>query len=440
MIIKNNNLLLVAFASVFFSRVIHALGFPAIINFAHLVLVPTICWLVLSTNRSQKHVYSSIISPILIGLYFLLLMMLISTLINQVGVINIILEFILLAEPFMFVLAIVSFPIASESIKNYRTWTYRFGIAMILFAYMQRFVFHLEKTGNDYDNIKGVFIAEGAGHYVGAAVSLTFGVYYFTSIATDRSKWVRITTLIIAVGEVIIAGRRQTFFAFLVALIILAIFDAKSIKKLLIYFAIMIVSFTLLFIAAFTIFTSLRTWFRSDIIQPFIDLKFSPFQIIPAHYKSYLNILFGVGPGHSVDRLGGWMLRDDGYWDLLRPLGATRSTISNEVWNVTAHNWLGDQSTFFSPFFSWAGIWGDLGFVGLGAYIFLGFLLWKLVCLDRISKFFLLTVLVFGFIFTWLEEPAYMNLMGILLGLRWHEIKEKKYVKPLGDRSSQSVT
>lgn len=440
MIIKNNNLLLVAFASVFFSRVIHALGFPAIINFVHLILVPVTCWQVLSTNQPKKYVYSSTMIPILIGLYFFLLMMTISALINQVGFINIILEFILLAEPFMFILAIVSFPIASESIKNYRTWTYRFGIAMIIFAYMQRFIFHLEKIGNEYDNIKGVFIAEGAGHYVGAAVSLTFGIYYFTSIAGDRSKWARITMLILAVGEVIIAGRRQTFLAFIIALIILAIFDKKNIKKLLVYFSIIIGACILLFVAAFTVFPSLRTWFRSDIIQPFIDLKFSPFQVVPTHYKSYLNILFGVGPGHSVDRLGGWMLRDDGYWDLLSPLGATRSTISNEVWDITSHNWLGDASTFFSPFFSWAGIWGDLGFVGLGVYIFLGFLVWKLVCLDRVAKFFLLTVFVFGWIFTWLEEPAYMNLMGILLGLRWHEIEEKKYVKSLGDRSSKSLT
>lgn len=440
MIIKNSNLLLVAFASVFFSRVIHALGFPAIINFVHLILVPVVCWRVLLTNRPKQRIYSSIINPILIGLYFLLLMMTISALINQVGFINIILEFILFVEPFMFVLAIVSFPIASESIKNYRTWIYRFGIAMLIFAYMQRFVFHLEKTGNQYDNIKGVFIAEGAGHYVGAAVSLTFGIYYFTSIAGDRSKWARITILVLAVGEVIIAGRRQTFLAFIVALMILSIFDAKNIKKILIYFSIIIGSCILLFVAAFTVFPSLTTWFRSDIIQPFIDLKFSPFQVIPAHYKSYLNILFGVGPGHSVDRLGGWMLQTWGYWDLLSPLGATRSMIGNEVWDVVSRNWLGDQSTFFSPFFSWAGVWGDLGFVGLGAYIFLGFLLWKLVCLDRVAKFFLLTVFVFGWIFTWLEEPAYMNLIGILLGLRWHEIEEKKYVKSLGDRSSKSLT
>ena len=109
------------------------------------------------------------------------------------------------------------------------------------------------------------------------------------------------------------------------------------------------------------------------------------------------------------------------YEDLLTPLGSTRHPASSAVWAAAAASWLGNQSSMFSPLFGWAGIWGDLGFLGLGAYLYLSFIVWHKLCLDDFSKFLLLSVFVFGLIFSQIEEPGYMLTVACLIGLRWQE-------------------
>ena len=432
MILKNSNLLLLAFASVFLSRTIHALGFPALIDFFHLAFVPFASVFTLLTNRTSKHCYSLIISPSLFSLYLLLVVMVASALINEAGIVNIVFEFVLFAEPVLLMLAIISLPRIANNIEKFRAWIFRFALADIVFSHIQRFVFRFDLHNTDindpYDDIKGIFIGQGAGHYVGAAVSLTFGFYYFVTTVGTRPRWARIAILLAAISRVIISGRRQTFFAFVFALVILTLINTKNFKRMLIYLSAIALAIALLIVAAFTVLKSLQlgNFIRPDVVAGVIDLKTCPFRIVVAHYESPLNILFGVGPGHSVDRLGGWMLQPWGYWNMLHPLGATRSVISDEVWGEVGSNWVGPLSTFFSPFFGWAAIWGDLGFLGLGVYFYLSFLLWRYVCLDQISKFFLLTIFVFGLIFTWLEEPAYMVFLAVLLGLHWHDVMEEK--------------
>ena len=80
----------------------------------------------------------------------------------------------------------------------------------------------------------------------------------------------------------------------------------------------------------------------------------------------------------------------------------------------------------FALTFSWAGIWGDLGLLGLGVYLYLWFLVWQQLCLDNISKLLLLNSLVLGAIFSWLEEPSYMLFIVSLIGLQWHESRLKQ--------------
>ncbi|MGB5710690.1 MAG: hypothetical protein WBM44_07240, partial [Waterburya sp.] len=82
-------------------------------------------------------------------------------------------------------------------------------------------------------------------------------------------------------------------------------------------------------------------------------------------------------------------------------------------------------STMFLPFFGWAGIWGDLGFLGLGAYLYLASIVWRNLCSDNMSQFLLLTVLSFGLIFTQMEEPGYMLLTAALIALQWQESQIK---------------
>ena len=113
------------------------------------------------------------------------------------------------------------------------------------------------------------------------------------------------------------------------------------------------------------------------------------------------------------------MLRE--YRTLLEPLGSTTHPASSQVWQATGASWLGDQSSMFSPFFGWAAIWGDLGWLGLFSFMAIWFVVWQRLCFDDLSRFLVLTVLVFGLIFTQMEEPGYMLYVALLIGLRWQE-------------------
>lgn len=123
------------------------------------------------------------------------------------------------------------------------------------------------------------------------------------------------------------------------------------------------------------------------------------------------------------------------YWNLLSPLGATIHPVSKEIWQAVADSWLGDQSSMFSPLFGWAGIWGDLGILGLTSYFYIAYLVWRYICVTDLSKYLMLTVFVFGLIFSQLEEPGYSLFVASMIGLGWQDIKIATRV----DRTAQEA-
>ncbi len=228
--------------------------------------------------------------------------------------------------------------------------------------------------------------------------------------------------------QIIIADGKQVLLAFMVAGILLFFTKLGNIVDALIYLIVGII-LGLIFLWCMQnleAFSAFNTWVRPEIYAPNGEatlLKTATFRIVPTHYESILNWLFGLGPGHTVGRLGGWMLRE--YDSLLVPLKATRHIASREVWRAAGNSWLGNQSSLFSPLFGWAGIWGDLGFIGLGVYLYLAFLVWHHLCKDDISRFLLLTIFVFGLIFSQMEEPGYMLSVASIIGLQWQENQHK---------------
>jgi hypothetical protein len=151
-----------------------------------------------------------------------------------------------------------------------------------------------------------------------------------------------------------------------------------------------------------------------------VRTKFAGLWILPSHFETVFHWLLGLGPGHSVSRLGGWVLRD--YDELLLPLGATVHPATEEFWTLVngPDGWLAQESTGYFPLFTWMGLWGDLGILGLAAYLYLGFIVWTL-CVDDFCRFLLLSTAVFGLILTQMEEPGQMLTIAVLIGLRWQE-------------------
>jgi hypothetical protein len=80
----------------------------------------------------------------------------------------------------------------------------------------------------------------------------------------------------------------------------------------------------------------------------------------------------------------------------------------------------------FSPLFGWAGIWGDLGILGLIAYLYLAYIIWSKLSPDDLCRFLLLSVFVTGLIFSQMEEPGYMLFIALIIGLKWQQYRTKK--------------
>lgn len=173
--------------------------------------------------------------------------------------------------------------------------------------------------------------------------------------------------------------------------------------------------------AAKTIFPALALILDVDRLNSGLNAKFSVFYIIISYFNSYLNWFLGLGPGHTVGRLG-WLIPD--YLQYLKPLGVTTSPIFDAVFTAQQENYYANAKTgssLYSLLFSWAGVWGDLGIIGLVSYIYLWFLVWRNICADDLSRFYLLTVFVFGIVFSWMEEPGYMLFVTSLIGLQWQK-------------------
>ncbi|ARV58404.1 hypothetical protein BZZ01_06915 [Nostocales cyanobacterium HT-58-2] len=432
--VRNSTLILIAFASAFFPRIIDTLGAPPPINFVHFITVPLACGIVITTTQVRNKTQISTSKEILASLFILLGVTTASAFLNKAGIINVFLEWMLLVEPFLLLLAIICIPISPERFKRFKAWMMGFIYVHIFLAWSQHFLISIGKLAvtmmTKEDNVQGVFYLTGAGHVVGASVSMAFGFYYLISAKT-APMWMRVSVFCAAFFQLLFADAKQVLMVWLAAWLLLILINLKDIKTTLQYLiAAVLVGYTLLWcIQNLEMFAAFNTWIRPELYGSdglATILKTQAFRIIPSYYESSLNWLFGLGPGHTVGRLGGWMLAS--YWNLLGPLGATIHPASAAVWDAwNSIAWL--DSSFFSPLFGWAGIWGDLGFVGLAAYLYVCAIVWYRLCPDDFCKFQMLTVLVFGFIFTQMEEPGYMLSVASLIGLRWQEQRLAKVAR-----------
>jgi hypothetical protein len=427
------NLIIFAFSVAFYSRIFCSVTrAPSILNLAHFAIVPLVLAIVLFTSRSKDRHQMAIVYSFLLGLFFLLTIAIASALSNNAGLINAIVNFMMLGEPFIFLLAIVCIPMSLQSITKIKKWLFWSALINFVLAALQKPLIDAGKLYangfNGTDGCGGVFFVTGAGNYVSASVSVAFALYFFT----DKKAfplWIRIAAILAAFWQIMFSDSKQLLLAYGVAWVLLILLNTKNVAKTLkLLIALTIFGGGFLWcvqnLEAFAAFTA---WVRPELYEPDGEAwyaKFYSVRSILSNYQSPLNWLFGLGPGHTVSRLGAWFLKD--YWSILGPLGATTNLIGREAIEFVNSFWLCYSSSLFSPIFGWAGIWGDLGFLGLGSYLFLAYLAWHHFCLNDALKITLLAVFVLGFVFTQMEEPGFMLSITFMLGLPWQEQRLRK--------------
>lgn len=427
-IISGSTLLLLAFASVFFPRLLDTLGAPSPINFVHFATVPLVFgWVMLQRPiNNRQHVANC--KALLVALFGFFVIITASAVLNYAGLINVVLSFLILTEPLLFLLALVWTPISGPNLAKLKTWFIRFSMFHILLSFVQKLLLDagiIRNTGMNLpqDNIQGVFFLSGSGHVVASSVTTAFALYYLLSVKT-APLILRLSVLLAAVLLNQFAETKQVLLVCFASFFLLVLLRSKDLKRMLQYLTLAVVA-----VCGFwwltqnvALFRGYNTWSDLSLYGPngeATNLKLASIRIILAHYSSPLNWWLGLGPGHTVGRLGGWML--DKYSDLLMPLGATINPVSAETWDVVWNSRLGPRSSMFSPLWGWAGIWGDLGFLGLGAYLYMAYIVWSRFCCTDLSRFLLLGVFVNGLIFSQMEEPGYTLYTVFLIALIWHQ-------------------
>lgn len=430
--INNTDIIILAFCSVFYIRIFCTLTpAPSVLNHAHLVIVPLATLMVVATSRSQEPKQNSLVLALTIALGIFFTAVVSSAFWNEAGLVNAIASFMLLAEPFIFLIAIVCIPMTLKSFNKLRKWlilsvVINFALAAIQKPLIDANLLYAEGF-NGTDGCGGVFFVSGAGNYVSASVTVAF-VLYFLFNYKKYPLWVRLGAIAAAVWQVLFSDSKQLVLAYAVAWILLILINSTDIgKSLKLLIGMMLVSLVSLWcfqnVEAFSAFGS---WARPELYERDGEAWYAKFysaRIILAEFRSPFNWLFGLGPGHTVSRLGAWFLRD--YASLLEPLGATTRFIGVDAREFVDGFWLTKGSSVFSPIFGWAGVWGDLGLLGLGTYLYMSFVVWQNFALDNSLKITMLSILVMGFIFTQVEEPGYMVSIAMIIGLAWQEKRLK---------------
>lgn len=427
-------LVLIAFSSVFFSRVLTLFKIPGVVNLVHLGFIPLVVIITLTKSRVKDRRQIRIIKRLAIACSLFLWINVLSAFLNDAGLINAALNFLFFGEHFLMIMAIIALPLTLEKFCLLRAFIVGSSFINILFAYAQQYIFQLHTQVGLEDNIKGVFIGGGAGHVIGASVALIFSIYYFTD-AKKIPIWFRAAVVLAAFWHMNMADAKQVLLAMAMAGCALIILKFKSFVEAIKFLG----GGTMLGYAFWwctqnlEAFDAFNTWMRPEIYGPDGEatlLKAAALRVIPAHYTDVWHPWLGLGPGHTVGRLGGWMLRE--YESLLRPLGSTEHPVVAEVWGYVGRSWLGDQSSLFNPFFGWAGIWGDVGWLGLFSFIYIWWVVWRDLCFDDVSRYLALCPLMFGLIFTQMEEPGYMIHTAALIGLRWqqHHLRKQGILPP----------
>jgi len=424
--LSNSIIIIFAFCIVFYSRIVATTTHISLINLIHFIVVPAGCIIALVTTRSRDPQQISLCFSLLSGIAILFGVTVTSALLNHAGLINAIVSFMMLGEPFIFLLAICCIPLSIKSFTKVRNSLYwAAGINFVLAAIQKPLIDSGRLFAGGFDGTDGcggVFFISGAGNYVSATLSVIFALYFFTNRKSNLS--IKFAVSIAALWHILFSDSKQIILAYGVAWMLLVLISIKDIiKTLKLLIALILVGFISIWcvqnVEAFKAYTA---WARPELYGA--DglawyAKFYSINSIVSHYQSPLNWLLGLGPGHTVSRLGAWFLRDFAF--ILGPLGSTRTSIGSDAMDFVANFWLTSGSSLFSPIFGWAGIWGDLGLLGLGAYLYLGYLVWKNFGLDNILKVTLLSVFITGLIFTQMEEPGYMLSIAYILGLSWQE-------------------
>lgn len=401
--LSNRHLVEMALVALFFSRIGVAYGAPSALNFIHF---PLVLLAAATATRAPDRSPNRVASALGMGAGGLLAVALLSALANGTSVVAAILDWLVLCEPFLLIYAVVRDPPPDSSRSRLEHLLLAVVIMQVPFALWQTL------TRGVGDAVQGTFIGQGAGAHVVGAASIVAALFV-ASTNVVRPRHVRIAAALSLATLPLLADAKQVLLLFVVAYAATSL--AHSPKY---WFASAfgvaalagVVVVAVRFVPGWQLVTN--RWVFVDGLTH----KLQVFTLIRSHFDTWSDWLLGIGPGNTVSRVAVMALPDYGGRSSLLPrLGVDPSPVATQLFAIDTESYLarsGVGSSAWSFVFSWAGLFGDLGVLGVAMYAWLGIIVWRAtthLSHDRranAAHVTLALLVLLATVYGYLEEPA----------------------------------
>jgi hypothetical protein len=396
------------------SRVGVALGLPSFLNFLHFPFVLGGAILASMAAGGKANATARMIAR---GMLSLLLVFLLSWATNSGEILRPLFDWLVFMEPFLLIYAILKAPPSARFASRY--WILIGLLSALQFPFgVWQFL-----TLGWSDVVQGTFIGQGTGAHVAGGVCL-LGVLMAIGSAVYETSFIKKVTLLAASALLfsipVVADAKQAILAFVPAAF-MALVRGSKIRVTQLIVAITVAG--CLFAAAFMIYQPLRVVLNDKLISQGAEGKATGIVTVLSFMgRAPVGWVLGIGPGNSVSRVA--LLTSGGDVSSESPiasLGLKVAPTTDELRRATQADYISSSSSAFTTTASWLGLLGDCGPIAVCLYVWLGWTTWCAIGRSGwrpiAAKGAILMAALLGGIYSWLEEPGFMLMVGSIVSL-----------------------
>ena len=360
---------------------------------------------------------SSQTEPLIIYCIILFVILLISSFLNETSLLNLIVFFAIIFQPFLIILTILKSKINKFDIEKIKNLLILIAILNTMIAYYQFFVENLRK-----DYVTGLFFSLGTGAHAAAIYNSLISL----SLIFEKKNFFNLKKLILSfifLSVIFLSSANQIILIFTISILIYFIYNLiihPNKKNFIKLFLLIVLSMLIFQLFKQTddyknISNSIR---YADDIWAALIIKYSVFSNISVFFNDYANYLFGLGPGHGISRLAYEM-------EKFPSINFSKTEVSSIIYFIQERSWLNNHitgSSIFTLNFFASGIYGELGLVGLTTYLLIWFYFFKKLRENKVCFFYIIIAIIFMFVYRWQEEPMFVVYISTYIGISLKEL------------------
>jgi hypothetical protein len=396
LMLKTEHLILLALGSLFVSRLLVLGGFPSMVAFAHfpLAIVAFVRLLQIPAERANRQ--------LLAGLLAFLGLTVASAAVTSWEAFRPFLSWVTLVEPFIFFGLVAAMP-AKSKLELRKACLY-IAIGQLPLALLQ---FAAHGVGDD---VQGTLIGQGAGHHIMGAITAASGWLILFANGKRTASWVALAVGLLFIG--VLADAKQVYGALIAGMLVVGVIQFRHLGPSLIAPA--AVMLAVVFVSAH-FYAPMARVADTSLGEELFGNKMEQIADVSAE-MGLGRSLTGLGAGNGFSRTA--LSSVPGYGSV--PAVVIGDDAAPIAESALANYDAGNVSSAASPFSSWLGIYSDLGILGVIGYLFLAGVVIRALGKApedhrRVSYTLIAFAAVLGYVFTWLEEPAFTVFIAILI-------------------------